>query len=54
LLQYAVGGVSRQDFVIDREGRSAARGMPDVVIAFAVADEHASSFSNRINSGVRL
>lgn len=43
LLQYAVGGVSRQDLVIDREGCSAARGMPEVVIAFSMANEHASS-----------
>jgi len=44
LLGHAVGGVSRQDLVVDREGCSTARGVQDVVVAVAVAYEHAASF----------
>jgi hypothetical protein len=43
LLQHAVGGVPGQDLVVNREAPSAPRGVPNVVIALAVADEHASS-----------
>jgi len=55
LPEHAIGRVSRQDLVIDREGHAALRRAPDVVIAFAMADEYAAStFSSRINSGVKL
>lgn len=43
LLEHAVGGVPRQDLVVDRERCSAAWRVPDIVIALAVADKHAAS-----------
>jgi hypothetical protein len=45
ILENTVGGVTRHDLAVDRESRVRYRTVPDFMIAFAVPDEAATSFT---------